>query len=233
MREIVDALATPAGQIVVSTVVSTAVREGVAAVQTAKHMEGGNTAFGDAVSARPAAETVMEGLLSERGRTLVVDVVSAVVKAVIPAVLENMKSGGDDGNESGVNGMVTGLESPPVRRKRVGSFGGVGGESPVSRQLVLSMMQARGGCGVVERLALLAIRDKELVRELVRTVVGEGVRTYLTTQNEMKGEGRVGGRIEGGEGGSLWRVLVMSAVADLKRALLQIGREGSTGWIVF
>lgn len=235
VHEIVDALATPAGQTVVSTVVSSVVREGVIAMQAAKRMESASTANGGAVSARPAAEVVMDGLLSEGGRTLVVDVAGAVVKAVVPTALESMKSGGEGGNEGGVNGIVSGLESPPMRRKRVGSFGGVGGESPVSRQLVLSMMQAPGGCGVMERLALLAIRDKELVRELVRTVVGEGVRTYLTTQNEMrgKGKGKVGGKIEGGEGGSLWRVFVMSAVVDLKRALLRIGRKGSTGWIVF
>lgn len=232
MHEIMNALATPSGQIVVSAVVSSAVREGIVAMQTAKHKENGEISAGGTVSTRAAVEVLLEGLLSERGRALVVDVVGTVVKSVIPAILTKTESGNDNGNESVVNGIITRLESP-VRRKRVGSFGAVGDESPVSRQLVLSMMQAQGGCGVVERLALLAIRDKELVRELVRTVVGEAVKTYLTTQNEMrKGEG-MDNKVEAGQGASLWRVLVMSAVVDLKRALLRMGREGSTGWVVF
>lgn len=108
-------------------------------------------------------------------------------------------------------------------------------ESPVSKQLVLSVMQAPGGGGVIERLALLAIRDKELVREVVRTVVGEAVKTYLKTSREMSGGGVCGSGGGGGGGGGegLWKVFVRSFVVDVRRALLKRGGEGGGGWVVF
>lgn len=81
-----------------------------------------------------------------------------------------------------------------------------------------------GGLGFgIERLAILAIRDRGFVREVLKTVVGEGVRAYVAAG--------VGG---GTERRSVWKGILTRGIADLKRAVLERGSGGAqTGWVVF
>lgn len=267
LHELMEALAAPAGQAVVRNVVSTAVREGVHAFADANERRRDPTD-------RPWPDVLVAGVTSDKGRQLVVEVATSVAKTVVPAVMAAQAA------PQGETPSVTTLTpvASPMRRRRPPSCGSsqngkvsvatVGaGESPISKQLVMSVMQAQGGAGVIERLALLAIRDKALVREVVRAVVSEAVRTYLTTQAKLREQGvgldaaspmSIGstgfGKIsaaakfprqdekdyttppaqQDGTGNSLWKLLIKSAVVDLKRALLKSApKEGNTGWLIF
>lgn len=188
LLELMEALAAPAGQAVVRNVVSTAVKEGVHALANA------NERRRDPRD-KPWPEVVVAGVTSDKGRELIVDVATSVARAVVPAIME-----GGGTNEMPAVPSFTALSpvASPMRRRRPPTCGDKGaklnmgmlaGESPVSKQLVMSVMQAQGNSGVVERLALLAIRDKALVRDVVRTVVSEAVRTYLTTQAKLRAQG--------------------------------------------
>lgn len=263
LHDLMEALAAPAGQAVVRNVVSTAVREGVDALADA------NDRRRDPCH-RPWPEVVVAGLTSDKGRQLVVDVATNVARTVVPAVMQAQSA-----VQCEIPSMATlSPAASPLRKKRPPSCSPaartsfpLAGESPISKQLVMSVMQAQGGSGIVERLALLAIRDKALVREVVRTVVSEAVRTYLTTQAKLREEGvavdaaraaaasavsvavpnagkdarkaeppipETEDALEQRAGNSLWKLLIKSAVVDLKQALLdRAPREGSAGWLIF
>ena len=75
-------------------------------------------------------------------------------------------------------------------------------------------------------------------------VVTEGIKTYFKTMAEIRerddgnvreNEGEREGEGEGGKGEeiSLWKVLIKSAVIDIKKALLKRGEKGGTGWLMF
>lgn len=267
LHELIVALAAPAGQAVVRNVVSTAVREGVHAVVEA------NERRRDPCD-RPWPEVVVAGLTSDKGRQLVVDVATNVARTVVPAFVQAQAA--QTHAQASAQGDLTSVAalSPmasPLRKKRPPSCGSARNslspatESPITKHLVMSVMQAQGSAGVVERLALLAIRDKALVREVVRTVVSEAVRTYLTTQAKLREEGITGDATRAAEssavsldvakdkeirkaapspeaedvleqraGNSLWKLLIKSAVVDLKQALLdRASRQGNAGWLIF
>ena len=168
---------------------------------------------------RPWSDVVADAVLSDRGRELAVDLATNVTKTVVPLVMV----------ESDKRNVLTVSPTASPLTKRPLSFRSC--DSPVSRQLVMSVMQAQGNTGLVERLALLAIRDKALVREIVRVVVGEAVKTYLKTKAEIGNEEST--EDDGGVQKSLWRALISSAVIDLKKALLTRAKNANTGWLVF
>lgn len=229
-------LASPQGMHVATTLVSTAVREAVTSAMHFQHARNRDET--------PLPELIMQRLVSDKGRALLVDLVSNVTRIVVPMLLRP-----DERDRPHVLSPV----ASPMRRKRPPSWKGA--DSP-SKHIVMSMMRAQGSSGIVERLALLAIRDKALVRDVVRTVVGEAVRTYLTTKSELEGGadadthgvdagdadagndascGQVQRNDREGEiGKSLWRLMIASVVTDLKRALIRRGEaESSPGWVVF
>ena len=149
----------------VSNIVGTAVREGVGCAM-ALHKRTRERA--DRSNNGDLAERVIEGVLSERGRRLVVEVVGTVTQAVVPAVINAPPSGPQELREVRPSGCISGMgsvraispmASPMSKRPRSWRC-----DSPVTRQLVMGVMQAQGRSGLVERLALLAIRDKALVR---------------------------------------------------------------------
>lgn len=197
LHALMEALAAPAGQAVVKNTVSTAIREAVSTL--VESQERGR-------ECPPWPEVLVEGLVSEKGRRLVVDVATSVTRTVVPIVMKRDGAGEHERarSENRLVHSVSALSpmASPMRRRRSSSMSTpqvklqaslagrptalAPGESPVSKQLILSMMQAQGNSGIIERLALLAIRDKALVREVLRTVVSEAVRTYLTTQASIR-----------------------------------------------
>jgi len=190
LRAALDALASPQGMHVATNLVATGVREAMRSVLEFQHAHRRE-------DEKPLPELIMDGVLSDRGRRLIVELVTSVTRTVVPIVLtHNAAADRVAAQEDAAVPSNTTL-SPvvsPLRRKRpaahapakMGTPGSVL-ESP-SKQIMLSMMRAQGGSGIIERLALLAIRDKGLVRDVVRTVVSEAVRTYLTTQAELQAE---------------------------------------------
>lgn len=219
IASLIDSLASANGQKVVGNVVSTAVREAVSCAMQFQHRHRAN-------DADEWPKLIIDAALSERGRKLAVDLATNVTRTVVPIVMANCKQ-----EVPRVPSMRTLSPVASPLSKRPPSYRGC--ESPVTRQLVMSVMQAQGRSGLIERLALLAIRDKVLVKEVVRVVVTEGVRTYLMTSADIKERGEGGEKEEDGVPKSLWKVLIRSAVVDLKKAMLKRAEQGSTGWLVF
>lgn len=106
-------------------------------------------------------------------------------------------------------------------------------------------MVVRGrGASFWERLAVLAIRDRALVQDVVRVVVAQAVRTYLITQAELRGEfppadpSELGdGDGDGGAGGAgvdsnieEVRPSSSSIVDRTRRRGLQAAELGSSVW---
>lgn len=249
--KIVEALSSTAGEKVVSNVVSTAVRE---AIRTFVHTQRCSAPQ----PSKPLENVIADAVLSDRGQKLVINLATSVTQTVVPIVMEQGSAKVripemDVPSVSTFSPMASPLVKRPLsfssgemREKRQNGYVmPCASESPVTKQLLMSVMQTQGRNGIIERLALLAIRDKELVREVVRTVVSEAVKTYLTTQAELRkrsgdGDTNVHTKDRGpenvsGEGvpQSLWKVLIQSAIVDLKRALLKSGQSGSSGWLVF
>ncbi|KAI0563940.1 hypothetical protein FGB62_32g122 [Gracilaria domingensis] len=238
MQQVVDTLASSSGQRLVNGAVSTAVREGVHTFLQFQR---------DCARREPDADwpqKIIDAALSERGQAFILKLTHQLTRSVVPMLMEG---GSQAPRESGetqqeVSTRTASPQATPLVKRHLsftnreqsqaeGTPPKLSKESPVTRHLVKSVMQAQGRMGVIERLALLAIRDKELVREVVRTVVAEAVRTYLTTQAEL----RVYGTKSSGSQDvkqSLWKALIRSAVVDIKRALLSRG-EASTGWVIF
>lgn len=231
MQQVVDCLASSSGQKLVSNTVSTAVREGVHTfLQIQREQE--HNVNGEWVN------KVVDAVLSEKGQAFVLKLTHQLSRSIIPALVQN----GSEQNRSscGSSAQMTPVMKQPMsfrsqeertRMELTPTKLNFVGESPVTRRLVSTVMQTQGRMGTIERLALLAIRDKELVREVVRTVVAEAVRTYLKTQAEL---GEKGDKIDSQKGvkQSLWKMLLQSAALDVKRAMLS--RVASTpGWLVF
>ena len=266
-------LDSPSGQSVLSNVVSTGVREAVTCFL--QHQR--TTDKQEDIS---LPQLISESILSDRGRQLVVDVATGVTRTAVPLFLQQQgeqqqeqfmkNSERTDIQVTTVHGVPSSSTLSPVGSplvKRPLSFSGHSRLSspitqtaeitPVTKHLVHSIMQAQGRTGLVERLALLAIRDKELVREIVRTVVGEAVRTYLTTKSALQEEGDENGNKVDNESSrqlrndmknhnsndtqvqdnipkSLWKVLIKSAIIDFKRELIARGSEcRQSGWLIF
>lgn len=234
-EQVVECLASPSGQRVVNGAVATAVREGI---QTFCHMQQPTQPHAN----KDLATRLMDAALSERGQQLVVKLALELTQAVVPILVHANKA--PTVGTYTASAQVTPLikrqlsfsSRPPAEQRSAAEETGSKyvEESPVTRDLVMSVMQAQGRMGVIERLALLAIRDKQLVREVVRTVVSEAVRTYLRTQAELSGgaPSSAHGESQKGVQQSLWKALIQSAIVDAKRALLSRGAD-ATGWLVF
>jgi hypothetical protein len=67
-----------------------------------------------------------------------------------------------------------------------GALAAAAAASPASRQLLLKVLATNGKTNWMERVAVLASRERGLVRAIVRTVAGEAIRAYLTTQSELQ-----------------------------------------------
>lgn len=233
LEQLVHCLASPPGQRVVNGAVATAVREGI---HTFCQMQ----QAASPPSSHDWATTLTDAVLSERGQQLVVKLALELTRSVLPIVMHANKQAAAAAGTCTACAQVTPLIkrhlsfSPAAAAAQQQS---TAEESPVTRHVLKSVMQAQGRMGVIERLALLAIRDKQLVREVVRTVVAEAVRTYLRTQAELSGAASSGVVLQGGSSPqhvqqSLWKALIQSAVADVKRAVLSRGADAS-GWLVF
>lgn len=206
---ILEALGSPAGLRVVTTVVASAVRE---ALSTPPGLSG------RMAPVRPPLEIVTDALLSDRGRVLAADVAGAITRAAVPVFLSH--SDNAIGPSSSTLPIGDGMEVTPSRTASptiaIASTSGTPGRtrpppdprtpirsrprpsssafppdaaSPVTKRLVTSVLRSAGPAGIVERLAVLAIRDRALVRDVVRAVVAEGLRAYLVTQAELRAGG--------------------------------------------
>eukprot|EP00178_Gracilaria_changii_P014209 TRINITY_DN40226_c0_g1_i1.p1 TRINITY_DN40226_c0_g1~~TRINITY_DN40226_c0_g1_i1.p1 ORF type:complete len:376 (-),score=56.65 TRINITY_DN40226_c0_g1_i1:97-1224(-) len=238
IQRVVETLASASGQRLVNGAVSTAVREGM---QTFLQYQRDCDPQPSAVD---WPQKIIDAVLSDRGQAFIVKLTHELTRSVVPILLESGSQARRESSEEPQEALsctsssqITPLVKRPLsftnheqaQAERTPEI--LRRESPVTRNLVKNVMQAQGRMGVIERLALLAIRDKELVREVLRTVVAEAVRTYLTTQAEL----RVYGTTSSGSQHvqqSLWKALMRSAVVDIKRVLLSRGEE-STGWVIF
>lgn len=161
---VVTALASPAGRVVLSTLASSAVREAVA-----HRVDGAAPIVGPPDLAALVA--------SEPARRLVVDVCERVATVAVPLVLRHPPSS----PLSGAGGARVARSSMSA----VVSNGGADGTQRVCRRVVDRMVGKARGVSFWERLAVLAIRDRVLVQDVVRVVVSQAVRTYLITRREL------------------------------------------------
>lgn len=146
--------------------------------------------------------------LSDRGRVVLVDLATAITRAAVPALVtaqqEQQQQEQQAQNQTPVQGVETSnmFKTPtgtPARRPRPTSVSsstaaalgsasvsnaGLTG-SPASKQLLLTMLAMNSKANWMDRLAVLASRDRGLVRDVVRTVASEAIRAYLTTQAEL------------------------------------------------
>ncbi|CAN8064984.1 unnamed protein product [Agarophyton chilense] len=249
VQQVIETLASSSGQKLVNGAVSTAVREGVQTLMQCQQDRGTQVADVD------WPQKIIDAVLSEKGQALVIKLTHELTRSVVPILMEGGSRASLEttetlpqpvGSQSVAPEQVTtrtsSLQVTPLVKRQL-SFTNIekvhpqstpsrlNKESPVTRHLLKTVMQAQGQMGVIERLALLAIRDKDLVREVVRTVVAEAIRTYLTTQAELRVYGTKSSGTQQVQQ-SLWKALIRSAVVDVKRALLSHG-EANTGWVIF
>lgn len=196
----IHALSTPQGLRILHTAVETAVHEATRTL-TPKS----NTTL--------TATNILDTLVTDRGRALVSQVAKDVVETFMR--LSNPNTTTASVSTPSTTPTKTPVSTPTKQRTKW--------QSPTSKELV---RRAREG-GVMERLAVLAIRDKEFMRDMVRTVVGETVRTYLTTGKSLNATAS-----DALDAGGVWKMMVKSVVADLKKAVTQLGQVGG-GWVVF
>lgn len=217
-------------------------------------------------------EIIMDGLLSERGERLIVQTAREVTRVAIPLAMQGARN--DQNKTIGCNGALNGYASGVVTgsgRKRPSSarypssslirvsgkpgnsFASAGSvpsspSTPRSRKMLATALAMSGQKSWMEKLILLASRDPAFIHGVLRAVASEAIRTYLTTQAELK-LGRmkkvvkadpisgkcicsVSGEAERGEEGteanyivlskSLWKVLVKSVVVDVRDAFTSL-----------
>lgn len=181
-RAVVDALASREGLRVVDAAVSAAVRE---ALRGRAADSSGPSAGAD------WQDAALRAASSDGARKMFVDVAKGVAEVAVPllAVQRHAAPAGVD--------RCDGVASRRASIAGVPSFA-ASSPSPASSTCAPASASAAGTPGarrplsLWERLAVLAVRDRVLVRDVVSAVVGQAVRTYLMTQAEL-GAAREGG----------------------------------------
>jgi hypothetical protein len=218
----ITALDTPAGMRVASLLVGTAVREAVTTAVECDHkhrLDGTRHLGSETAPTHHWLDVLLAAGLSDRGRTLLVDLSSAVTRAAVPAFLEaqhHLQHQHPNHNHRSISGIhspasaatsTTVGPSPtpsPLRRLRPVSAAvatpptshqrspasfvaeAVSSGSPASKQLLATMLAVNRQANWMDRLTVLASRERGLVRDVVRTVASESIRAYLTTQADLR-----------------------------------------------
>lgn len=188
---LVKLLSSPLGSQVLSVAVGAAVREALwaapAGVNSKERDVGNKIVSGDVVSALTTT------LTSDAGRRLVVDVAQTVTSTAMPHLVRAQLS--IPATEPRTT--MSAARGPSSRRFSASSVSSVTSSSTsattcapssdaASRVVERLVLRSRTA-SFWERLAVIAIRDRALVHDVVRVVVTHAVRTYLVTQAELRG----------------------------------------------
>lgn len=190
-------LDTPAGSRVASLLVSTAVKEAVSTIaehqtrEAARRPTSTTSPAGAADTSRHWLDVVLTAGLSDRGKGVLVEVATAITRAAVPALVTAQAQQ----QHLALAQLRNSQAATPQRRQRPISTSGVGGPIPVppnggncppSKQLMMAMLATNSNSNWMDRAAMLASRERGLVRDVVRTVASETIRAYLTTQAELQ-----------------------------------------------
>lgn len=208
ITSLLAALDSAQGKRVASMLIETVVRE---AVSTFLQQQSKQNRLDSPSSdgGRHWLDILLAAGLSERGRAFAVEVASAVTKAAVPAmVAAQQQTPPELSKASSQLYQSSSLFTPPRRSRPVSTTGVTGrvtcpqtagyadassqksvsspSRSSSSRHLLQSMLTANNQCTWVDRVAYIAVRERGLVRDIVRAIASQTVRTYLTTRAELK-----------------------------------------------
>lgn len=185
VMQVLQALASPHGQQVVSTVVSTAVKEVMVGVTASQNPP---------ISISHLAS-------SEPLRKLILDVVQTITVSAVPHFVRPAPSPPphhqqqqqqhsytqDTSRQQSKRLSVTSVSS--AMSSTVTSASDHNHHNHTSAKVVADRFVSRTRTASFwERLAIIAIRDRGLVQDIVRVFVTHTVRTYLLTQAELRGD---------------------------------------------
>lgn len=181
VMQVLQALASPHGQKVVSTVVSTAVKE---------VMEGLTASQNPPISISHVAS-------SEPLRKLILDVVQTITVSAVPHFVRPAPSSPTHPQQQQQHSHSHDTSRQQSKRLSVSSVSSAtsstvtsaSDHSHTSAKVVADRFLSRTRTSSFwERLAIIAIRDRGLVQDIVRVFVTHTVRTYLLTQAELRGD---------------------------------------------
>lgn len=189
---LVALLSSPVGSQVLSVAVGAAVREALWSGPAAMDERGRD------VNNKIVSESVMTSLTaaltSDAGRRLVVDVAQTVTSTAMPHLVRSQQTA----PSTEPRPAVSSVRVPSSRRFSASSVSSVmsssapnaagGPLSDAASRVVDRLVSRSRTASFWERLAIIAIRDRALVHDVVRVVVTHAVRTYLVTQAELRGD---------------------------------------------
>lgn len=179
VMQVLQALASPHGQKVVSTVVSTAVKEA---------MEGVTASQNPPISISHLAS-------SEPLRKLILDVVQTITVSAVPHFVRAAPSSPAPRQQQ--HSHLHDTSRQQSKRLSVSSVSSATSSTVTSatdhshtsaRTVADRFVSRTRTASFWERLAIIAIRDRGLVQDIVRVFVTHTVRTYLLTQAELRGD---------------------------------------------
>ena len=274
IQELVKIGLSSGGSKLISLVITEAVREVTSTIleyQSHQPRESG----------KQPLELMLSAALSERGETIIVQTAKEVTKVAIPLLMQGTKHDHSRHSMTGLGGhtqtlaQVNNKRRPQSARYPTTVYARDAGKSlhspktmgavtatppsPRSRRLLATALAMSGQKSWIEKLIVLASRDPSFIHGALRVVASEAIRTYLTTQAELKfGHMRkraVKTSLPGDEvpamkqienGGkapepnyvvlskSMWRVLVRSVVMDTKEAFQRLLKNPpEPRWIFF
>jgi len=178
------ALQTPGGEKVVITLISSVIREAIHVVfdrmeqgemrrnqLRQQAIKSGNEAFlKESEQPSPIIQTFVSAGLSAEGRMLFGEIAAKVTAAALPIILQEKHHVCQDSDEGSGSASVSASASA----------------SNSSVPSVAAGAGSKGSYSVLDSIASLVLKDKQLVKELVRSVSSEVVRSYLTTKHALR-----------------------------------------------